>query len=213
VSDTGTGMDEATQRRIFEPFFTTKELGKGTGLGLATVYGIVTRAGGNVRIYSELERGTLVAIHLPAVDEPASPLLRRASAAPTASGRGETVLVVEDEGAVLLSTIRILGTNGYRVLAQSSGSEALKLIDDPDRAIDILITDVVMPGWSGVELARRARALRPGLKVLYMSGYSSDVVARQGAIEKGSLLLQKPFTRIELLEAVRKTLSSEVDHG
>jgi PAS domain S-box-containing protein len=213
VSDTGTGMSPDVVARAFEPFFTTKPAGSGTGLGLATVYGIVTRAGGNVRIYSELEKGTLVAIHLPAVDEPASPLLRRASAVPAASGKGETILVVEDEGAVLLSTIRILGTNGYKVLAQSSGSEALKLIDDPDRPIDILMTDVVMPGWSGVELARRARALRPALKVLYMSGYSSDIVARQGAIEKGSLLLQKPFTRIELLEAVRKTLSSEVDRG
>jgi PAS domain S-box-containing protein len=209
VSDTGVGMPPDVVARAFEPFFTTKPAGQGTGLGLATVYGVITQAGGNVRIYSEVGSGTLVAIHLPAVYEQATAAMRQQIAAPAADqGRGETVLIVEDEAAVLLAAIRILSANGYMVLAQSSPPEALALLADLSRRVDVLVTDVVMPEMSGVELARRARKLRPGLKVLYMSGYSSEMVARQGAMDPSSRLLQKPFTRVQLLDAVRQTLGS-----
>jgi PAS domain S-box-containing protein len=208
VSDSGIGMTPETAARAFEPFFTTKPAGQGTGLGLATVYGIVTQAGGNAYIYSEPGHGTLVSIHLPAVDEPASraPFPRREAA--VTRGRGQRLLVVEDEAAVLLAVIRILGTNGYTVLAQSGPADALALLADPSKNVDVLLTDVVMPGMSGIELADRARALRPGLRVMYMSGYSHEVIARQGAIPVGSTLLQKPFTRQDLLKALDEALGS-----
>jgi two-component system, cell cycle sensor histidine kinase and response regulator CckA len=207
VSDTGVGMAPEVLARAFEPFFTTKPAGSGTGLGLATVYGIVTQAGGNVRLYSEIGRGTLVAIHLPAIDEPAASAPRPASTLELPKGAGQTVLLAEDEGAVLLAAIRILSANGYSILAHSDPNEVLELASRGDRHIDGLITDVVMPGMSGIELARRIRAIKPDLPVLYMSGYSSEMVANQGPMESGSALLQKPFTRIELLTAVRAMLS------
>ena len=207
VSDTGIGMTPEAVARAFEPFFTTKPAGQGTGLGLATVYGIVTQAGGNARIYSEPGRGTVVTIHLPAIEEAATAAMAVAAQAPLATGRGETLLVVEDESAVLLAVIRILSQNGYRVLAQSDPADAVALLGDRSKRIDVLVTDVVMPGMSGVELARRARELRPGLPVLYMSGYSHEVVAHQGAIPEGAVLLQKPFTRKELLRALDRTVA------
>jgi PAS domain S-box-containing protein len=206
VSDTGVGMSRETAARAFEPFFTTKPAGQGTGLGLATVYGIVTQAGGNARIYSEPGRGTLVGIHLPAVDEPAVAAAPRPDVPAAVSG-GETILIVEDEPAVLLAAIRILGENGYTVLAQSSPAEALELLGNRDKRVDLLLTDVVMPGLSGIELARRARDARPGLRVVYMSGYSHEIISHQGAIPADSALVQKPFTRKELLRVLRETLA------
>lgn len=208
VSDTGTGMTPEVAARAFEPFFTTKPTGHGTGLGLATVYGIVTQAGGSIRIYSEEGSGTLIAIHLPAVDEKVTRQPRTAAAAP-AKGSGETVLVVEDEAPVLFATIRILSANDYTVFAESVPADALALLADTDRRIDVLLTDIVMPQMSGIELATRARELRPELKVLYMSGYSSEMISRQGTLNVGSCLLQKPFTRAELLNEVGEVLASE----
>jgi PAS domain S-box-containing protein len=207
VSDTGSGMSPEVVGRAFEPFFTTKPSGQGTGLGLATVYGIVTQAGGNVRIYSEPGHGTLVSIHIPAVDQPA---IERSTQdlEPPVKGNGETVLIVEDEPAVLLAAIRILGTNGYVALSQPAPAEAIAMLADGQRRIDVLLTDVVMPGLSGIELARRARELRPGLRVVYMSGYSHEVIGHQGAIYADSALVQKPFTRKELLRTLRDALAT-----
>src|SRR5258708_30816133 len=208
ASDTGTGMSGETAARAFEPFFTTKPAGQGTGLGLATVYGIVTQAGGNARIYSEPGHGTLVSINLPAVDEPAVTPTDGRDATPAPGGSGEAILVVEDEPAVLLAATRILGTNGYSVIAKSSPADALATLADPQTRVDVLLTDVVMPGMSGIELARQAREVRRGLRVIYMSGYSHEVIGHQGAIPAGSALLQKPFTRKALLEVLRGTLAS-----
>ena len=206
VSDTGTGMTPGVAARAFEPFFTTKPTGHGTGLGLATVYGIVTQAGGSIRIYSEEGSGTLIAIHLPAVDEKVTRQPRAASSSP-AKGTGEAVLVVEDEAPVLLATIRILSASDYTVFAESVPADALALLADTGRRIDVLLTDIVMPLMSGIELAKRARELRPELKVLYMSGYSSEMISRQGTLGVGSCLLQKPFTRVELLNEIREILA------
>jgi PAS domain S-box-containing protein len=208
VSDTGTGMTPDVVHKAFEPFFTTKPAGSGTGLGLSTVYGIVTRAGGNVRIYSEREKGTLVAIHLPAHAGPAAEAAQRTKAREGPRGRGETILVVEDEAAMLLSTIRILSASGYRVFAQSRPEDALALLEQEEPRVDLLLTDVVMPVLSGAELSRRARAARPGLRVILMSGYSNEVVSHHADIDAGSALLQKPFTRSSLLGVVRATLDA-----
>jgi len=206
VSDTGTGMTPEVAARAFEPFFTTKPTGHGTGLGLATVYGIVTQACGSIRIYSEVGSGTLIAIHLPAVDEKVTRRPRPTEAAP-AKAADETVLVVEDEAPVLLATSRILSANGYTVLAESVPADALALLADTGRRISVLLTDIVMPLMSGIELAKRARELRPELKVLYLSGYSSEMISRQGTLGVGSCVLQKPFTRAELLNEIRETLA------
>ncbi len=206
VSDTGSGMTPQVAARAFEPFFTTKPTGHGTGLGLATVYGIVIQAGGSIRIYSEEGSGTLIAIHLPAVNEEVTRQPKAASSSP-AKGTGEAVLVVEDEAPVLLATIRILSASGYTVFADSVPAHALALLADTDRRIDVLLTDIVMPLMSGIELAKRARELRPDLKVLYMSGYSSEMISRQGRLGVGSCLLQKPFTRAELLNEIREILA------
>jgi PAS domain S-box-containing protein len=212
VSDTGTGMSQATVARAFEPFFTTKPAGQGTGLGLATVYGIVTQAGGDVRIHSEPNRGTAVSIHLPAVGE-AVPVSAHSADTGLPRGLGQTVLVVEDEPAVLLAAMRILSTNGYVVLAHATPDEAVDALADSAKRIDLLLTDVVMPGMSGVELANRARALRAGLRVVYMSGYSHEVISHQGAIPAGSPLIQKPFMRRELLTVLHQALVSGQERG
>jgi CheY-like chemotaxis protein len=205
VSDTGIGMTQETVRRAFEPFFTTKPAGQGTGLGLATVYGIVKQAGGNIDIYSEPGLGTRVSIQLPAVDEPASAAVPQALPV-LEPGRGRTVLLVEDESAVLFAAARILGGHGYSVMPRGDAADALKVLADPEQVVDLLLTDVVMPTLSGIELARQARLLRPGLPVVYTSGYSEELVVRRGALPAGSRVVQKPFTRHGLLAAVGAAL-------
>jgi PAS domain S-box-containing protein len=205
VSDTGVGMSAEVMERAFEPFFTTKPEGQGTGLGLATVYGIVTGAGGNIGMYSEPGLGTRVSIHLPAIDAPAT-AARPVETSAIPRGDGRIVLVVEDETAVLVAAVRILEGHGYRVNPQSDPTAALAVLDDPTARVDILLTDVVMPVLSGFELARRGQELRPGLPVLYMSGYSQDFVAHRGTLPAGSNVLQKPFTRRVLLVAIDATL-------
>ena len=209
VSDNGTGMTPEVLARAFEPLFTTKPAGRGTGLGLATTYGTVTQAGGHARIYSELGHGTLVEVDLPATDEPAAEAERVSAPAVPAVGRGETVLIVEDDAAVLLAALRVLRANGYIAVARSNAADALRLLREGWRHIDVLMTDVVLADMSGVQLGREAVALRPGLRVLYVSGYSQEVIARQGAMEPGSILLQKPFTRAHLLRAMRQTITGE----
>ena len=202
VSDTGTGMTPEVAAHIFEPFFTTKVAGKGTGLGLATVYGIVTKAGGTMSVYSEPGLGTTFRLYLPASDAPAT------TPSPAMSyprGNGETILVVEDELAVLELTSRILRQEGYEVLEAGTFEDALAIAAARD--FDLLLTDSVMPSMSGRVLAQQVLDLKPGRAVLFMSGYSAGVVVPQGVLDIGAILLQKPFDRRTLLTSVQAALT------
>jgi two-component system, cell cycle sensor histidine kinase and response regulator CckA len=207
VSDTGTGMDAATRARIFEPFFTTKEVGKGTGLGLATVYGIVKQSEGDVWVYTEPGQGTTFKVYLPRNEEVGEMPVR-----PRAMGeqpRGtETILVVEDEPGVRALVRGVLQATGYSVLEASRGEEALDVLNTYGLPIHLLLTDVVMPGMSGPELASRVEHAHPETKVLYMSGYTGDVAVRHGVLDQGSAYLQKPITPTTLSRKVREVLDA-----
>jgi PAS domain S-box-containing protein len=207
VTDTGTGMDADVLGRAFEPFYTTKPKGEGSGLGLPTVYGIVTQAGGHALIHSQPDVGTTFTALLPATEELASP---DEEPAPTHRPRGgETVLVVEDEDAMREVTRRILARNGYDVLTAAGGTEAIALANAREDDIDLLLTDVVMPNMLGKEVATRLVALRPALRVLYMSGYAQPVLASKGTLDEGVNLLEKPFFEPVLLARVREVLDAE----
>ncbi|MFI5118973.1 MAG: PAS domain S-box protein [Thermoanaerobaculia bacterium] len=207
VSDTGTGMDAKTLSHVFEPFFTTKEAGKGTGLGLSTVYGVVKQSGGHVTAYSEPGVGTTFKIYLPRVED--APQMDRASSAHVAlAGGTETVLVVEDEEAIRRLTCRALEAYGYTVLSAASAREAIRLCEEHAGEIHLILTDVVMPGMSGRELARSAAALRPLVKVLFMSGYTDNVIVHHGVLDAGTPFLQKPFTPRSLAQKVREVLDA-----
>ena len=209
VEDTGSGMPSNVATQAFDPFFTTKPKGQGTGLGLASVYGIVSQAGGEVTIDSRLGKGTRVSIWLPAVERsPGDPDEAGADGAP--SGHGETILVVEDEAQVRALTSRILGDHGYRVLEAPNGEEALRRWAAEAGQIDLLVTDVVMPAMSGAELAERLLDARPDMGVLYMSGYTSDVVLRHGPRDRDVAVLEKPFSADRLLSRVRESLEARV---
>jgi CheY-like chemotaxis protein len=208
VHDDGCGMDAATQARIFEPFFTTKPAGKGTGLGLATVYGIVKQSGGFVWVYSDPGRGSTFRIYLPRVED--APTARPVSGTPQRPNpKGtETVLVVEDDDLVRRFVRDVLERNGYAVFEAASGPEAVNVARPNAAAIQLVLTDVVMPEMSGTVLRRRLEALGVSAPVLFMSGHPSDAVAMRGVDVTGALLLQKPFTPRDLLFKVRRVLDA-----
>jgi CheY-like chemotaxis protein len=208
ITDTGHGMDKDTQSRIFEPFFTTKEKGKGTGLGLSTAYGIIKQSGGYIFAKSEVDRGTTFSIYLPQVDDAAEPLGTEC-AAQFAAGGTETVLLVEDEESVRQLVRETLEAKGYKVLEAEHGEAALGVVSEHHGPIDILITDVVMPGMSGRELAKQLCASDPAMKVLFLSGYTEDAIVHQGVLEPGTAFLQKPFTLQMLSRKVREIFRSE----
>jgi two-component system cell cycle sensor histidine kinase/response regulator CckA len=205
VSDSGVGIPREVLPHIFEPFFTTKEQGKGTGLGLATVYGIVKQSGGYVEVDSAPDRGTTFRIYLPRVDV-AAPALERSSRPSAAAGGTETVLLVEDEEGVRELARDILRASGYTIIEARNGSEALLLSERHQGPLDLLLTDVVMPRMSGRELAERLAPLRPSMSVLYMSGYTDGAVIRHGVLGADTAFLQKPFTPATLVQRVRETL-------
>jgi nitrogen-specific signal transduction histidine kinase/CheY-like chemotaxis protein len=207
ISDTGIGMDEATRGQIFEPFFTTKGPGKGTGLGLSTVHGIVKQSNGFIWVYSEVGQGTSFKIYLPQVAEVADGQRR----GPTiASARGtETILVVEDVGGLRNLVKSMLESVGYTVLTATDGEDALRLLEDYKEPVHLVLSDVVMPTMGGRILAERFGRTRPEMKVLYMSGYTDDVVVRHGVLDEGMPFLGKPFTVVDLTRKVREVLDSQ----
>ncbi|HYC30649.1 MAG TPA: MASE1 domain-containing protein, partial [Gemmatimonadales bacterium] len=205
ISDTGHGMDRETLAHIFEPFFTTKGIGRGTGLGLSTVYGIVKQSDGYVWAYSEPGQGTAFRVYLPLTGEPETPAAETAREIPRASG--EVVLLVEDEEMVREIAARALTEAGYRVLQAESGTRALQVLGETGERISLLLTDVVMPGIGGRELAAQVTRLRPGVPVLYTSGYTDGEILRRGLLDPGAAFLAKPFTTDALVRAVRQRLS------
>ena len=205
VSDSGVGMDEETKRRLFEPFFTTKAQGKGTGLGLSTVYGIVKQSEGYVWVYSEPGKGAAFKVYLPRAEGRAD---AGSTLAPKGlpSGGSEKVLVVEDEEAVRYLTRVLLERSGYNVLDAANPHEAEAVFGKQTDSIDLLVTDVVMPGSSGPALFKRLAERQPGLKVLFMSGYTDDTMVSEGRLDTGGAFIQKPFTADGLMRKVREVL-------
>jgi CheY-like chemotaxis protein len=209
VSDTGTGMAPEVVERAFEPFFTTRADGIGSGLGLATVHGIVAQAGGSASIHSQLAVGTTVTILLPVTDEAAQPVTT--DAAYHGTPNGEMVLIVEDEESLRDVAERIFIRGGYQVITAASGPEAIALAAEYDGEIDLLVTDVVMPHMLGKEVAERIRAVKPGIEVLYMSGYAQPVLATQGRLDADAQVIEKPFSAASLIEKAGRTLGGRRD--
>jgi CheY-like chemotaxis protein len=208
VTDTGTGMDEETQTHIFEPFFTTKEKGKGTGLGLATVYGIVKQSGGFIWVYSELGKGTSFKIYLPHVDAKQTQSNTPKPTAELPVGT-ETVLLSEDEQDVREIAREFLESGGYTVIEAKNGKEAMELAAQHGGKIDLLVTDMVMPGMTGQELAVRLQREYPGLAVVFMSGYSEHAATEMANADPSVRLMTKPFSRAAMLRTVREILQMQ----
>jgi two-component system cell cycle sensor histidine kinase/response regulator CckA len=207
VSDSGIGMDNETLSHVFEPFFTTKDRGKGTGLGLSTVYGIVKQNRGHISVYSEPGHGTIFKLYFPQIaagreDSPRPEIKSKA-------GRGsETILMVEDEDAVRELAVNVLRGYGYDVLESATPQDAIRIGEDRQKHIDLLLTDVVMPGMSGRNVAEHLIFLRPELKVLYMSGYTDDAILHHGVLQAGVAFIQKPFTPEALARKIREVLDT-----
>ncbi|MGA8149892.1 MAG: PAS domain S-box protein [Terriglobales bacterium] len=206
VSDTGSGMDETTVSRIFEPFFTTKEVGKGTGLGLATVYGIVKQSGGHILVYSEPGQGTTFKIYLPSADHKIGVKSEPEAETIGSKRQGITILLVEDDEIMRSLTRQLLQEQGYTVFEASDGNAALEWVESHPGQIDLLLTDVVMRRMSGPELVERLHSSHPSLKVVYMSGYTGELIAERQGLKPGLRLLEKPFTRTALLNTIHSTL-------
>jgi PAS domain S-box-containing protein len=206
ASDTGTGMDERTVSRIFEPFFTTKEIGKGTGLGLATVYGIVKQSAGHILVYSEPGHGTTFKIYLPSADHKVGTGPKPEAEAVSPKREGTTILLVEDDEIMRSLTRQLLQEHGYTVVEANDGKSALEWVQSHPEPIDLLLTDVVMRRMSGPELVERLSASNPTLKVVYMSGYTGELIAEREVLKRGVTLLEKPFTRTALLNTIHTTL-------
>ncbi len=205
VSDNGCGMDTETISHLFEPFFTTKELGKGTGLGLATVYGSVKQNNGFINVYSEPGQGTTFKIFLPRYAAKAATETKELK--PQAAERGsETILLVEDEPAILRMTTMMLELLGYKVLAAPTPGEALRLAQEHAGGIDLVLTDVVMPEMNGRDLAKNLLSIYPDMRRLFMSGYTADVIAHQGVLDVGVHFMQKPFSLADLKMKLREAL-------
>jgi CheY-like chemotaxis protein len=207
VRDTGVGMTPEVLAHVFEPFYTTKEIGRGTGLGLATVYGIVEQNGGTIRVESAPGQGAQFIVELPRAR--GAPATSTRPPGPVPAAGEETVLVVEDERLVREVTVRVLARGGYRVLAASNATEALAAEASEQGPIHLLLTDVVMPGRDGRALAQEIRRRRPGIRVLFVSGYSDEVISRRGVLEEGTSLLAKPYRPGALLQQVRSVLDRE----
>ena len=207
VSDTGVGMSDEVKDHLFEPFFTTKEPGKGTGLGLATVYGVIKQSGGDIRVHSQENEGTTFRIYLPRVGEVIPAPARPRGMTDVPSGN-ETILLVEDDESVRDLTWRVLEGQGYTVLQANNGQEAIQVAASHDEHIHLMVTDLVMPGISGKVLAEQLAQTRPELKVLFMSGYTDELIAEYGMLEPGVALLQKPFRPVELAHKVRQVLDA-----
>jgi signal transduction histidine kinase/CheY-like chemotaxis protein len=206
VSDTGSGMDEATVSRIFEPFFTTKGAGKGTGLGLATVYGIVKQSGGHILVYSEPGQGTTFKIYLPSAEHKIGIVSGPEAETASLKRKGATILLVEDDEIMRSLTRKLLEENGYTVVEADDGKSALEWLEAHPEPIDLLLTDVVMRRMSGPELVERLAASRPNLKVVYMSGYTGELMANRDVLKAGVTLLEKPFSRTALLNTIHATM-------
>jgi two-component system cell cycle sensor histidine kinase/response regulator CckA len=208
VSDSGTGIDKAILPRIFDPFFTTKDVGKGTGLGLSIVYGIVKQSGGYIWVYSEPGHGTTFKLYFPATT---APVERTGTRNPISSRpAGQTVLVVEDESTIRSKVRECLQQLGYRVFEADNGAAALQICDELQGKVDLVLTDLVMSGMGGHELARDLAKCHPGIQVLFMSGYTEDSAARREILLKGSSFLQKPFSVADLSTAVHQALARVV---
>jgi CheY-like chemotaxis protein len=209
VHDRGHGMDEETQSHIFEPFFTTKERNTGTGLGLATVYGTVIQSGGCISVLSKPGDGTTVQIYLPRVEETIE-MAEKPKELPVSLQGTETILVVEDDDAVRRMTRTFLEINGYRVVEARNAADAIQLMECHKGSIEMVLTDVVMPGMKGGELAERLEQMCPGLKVLYMSAYTEDAAISSGILGPGSAFIEKPFNADELTCKVREVLGRSI---
>ena len=207
VSDTGVGMNADTVAHIFEPFYTTKESGRGTGLGLSTVYGIVKQSGGYIWVYSEPDKGTTFKVYLPRVDEPAETLTSSKTTATDHRGT-ETILLVEDDAHVRELARTVLAAQGYFIIEAASPEDAERICESDGDHIQLLLTDVIMPGISGRELAKRVTLRHPKIRVLYMSGYTYNVIADGGTLERGVAFLQKPFAPRALADKVREVLDA-----
>jgi two-component system cell cycle sensor histidine kinase/response regulator CckA len=208
MSDTGVGMSAETQEHIFEPFFTTKEPGKGLGLGLSTVYGVVKQSGGNVWVHSEVDRGTTFRIYLPRAEKVVT-AFESAPRAPETQAPlegTETILLVEDDEAVRSLLRTSLQSKGYSVLEAAQSNDALEILQQPGKPIDLVLTDVVMPGMSGPQLAETVKATHPDTKFLYMSGYTDDTLRRHGVRGPGSHFIQKPFRHDDLVRKIRELI-------